>query len=324
MKKVSLLPLSLAAALAGGYAAVFSVGNAYADGESHAAPKTVFSDQDPKGKGPYSGKRAGENQAGAGGYNKAVKNPGGMIAPLPSDDQHDMQSEVPRQQSTVAGEATRRKSPAVGRGNSADNARLDPATGKRMLPDTAASSNPANPNAPSSPGSSSTNPHSENRLRGEQNAGAFADMSVPAGGGTPKDEMERSRALSVMFDQGASKLSAENQQTIDNLIAEAKARGSIDAIKVITWGDQAGAPGKLPKNEQELAEKRAEELKSFVKQKTTDISVSTINMAKKPGALAELINYSNKNMRDQLERTGLAAKEGGKGSRAIVMVIMRR
>lgn len=321
MKKVSLLTLSIAAVLAGGYA--------HADGDSKAAPRTVFSDQDPKGKGPYSGQRAGENQAGAGGYNKNVKNPGGMIAPLPRDDQHDMQSTVPRQQSTVATEsagkeATRRKSPAVGQGSSADNARLNPATGKRALPDTAASSNPGNANAPDAPGANYTPARSENRLRGEQNAGAFADMSVPAGGGTPKDEMERSRALSVMFDQGATKLSAETQQTIENLLTEAKAKGAIDEVKVIAWGDTDRGNGKLPKDEIELADKRTEELKSFVKQKTTDVSVSTINMAKKPGALYDLLNHSNKVVRDQLDRTGLAAKEGGKGSRAIVMVVMKR
>lgn len=327
MKNLSLI-LSLAAILAGGYAAAPGVGYAYADGDSKAAPTTVFSDQDPQGKGPYSGQRAGENQAGAGGYNKVVKNPGGMIAPLPRDDQQDMKSTVPRQQSALAekdaGETLHRKSAVVGRGSSADNARLDPATGTRMLPDNQASSNPANPNAPDAPGANYTPSRSENRLRGEQNAGAFADMSVPAGGGTPNDEMERSRALSVLFDAGNTKLTQESQQTIEGLLTEAKTHGNIDEVKVITWGDKDRGNGKLPKAEQRLAADRADEIKSFVKQKATNISVSTINMAKKPGALYDLLNHSNKVVRDQLEKSGLAAKEGGKASRAIVMVVMKR
>jgi len=330
MKKLSPLALSLAAVLAGGYASLLGAGTAWADGDSNAAPRTVFSDQDPKGTGPWSGKREGENQAGAGGYNKVVKNPGGMIAPLPRDDQHDMQSTVPRQASTVANdsagsETTRRKSPVVGKGNTADNMRLDPTTGKRVLPDTAASSNPGNPNAPDSPGPRYTPNRAQKRLQGEQNAGAFADMAVPAGGGTPNDEMQRSRALSVVFDAGAMKLSAENQQSIDNLIAEAKARGAIDEVKVIAWGDTNIEKGKkLPKDQVELAEKRASEIQTFVKQKTTDTSVSTINMAKKPGALYDLLNHSNKVVRDQLALTGLDDKGSGKGSRAIVMIVMKR
>jgi hypothetical protein len=321
--------MKLAIVTLGGLVAIMAGGMARADGDSKAAPTTVFSNQDPKGKGPFSGERAGENTAGAGGYNKVVKNPGGGGAPLPRDDQHDMQTTVPRQQKASASdsratETTYRKSPAVGRGNTADNSRLDPATGKRVLPNTEASSNPGNADAPTAPGAFYIPTRSEDRLRGEQNSGAYADMAVPAGGGTPNDEMQRSRALSVTFDPGVAALTPEIQQSIEGLLTEAKAAGSIDEIKVITWGDTERGNGKLPKGEQKLAAKRGDEIKAFVKGKTTNTSVSTINMAKKPGLLYGLLNHTDKVVRDQLENAGLAAKAGGKASRAIVMVVMKR
>ena len=284
----------------------------------------------PKVGGPWSGKRAGKNQAGAGGYNQNVVNPGGMIPPLPRDDQHDTTSAVPAEQATKnqssnqKAETTRRKGPEVGTGSSAANARLDPVTGKRVLPDTEASSNPANPNAPESPGTLSTRaPKVFDRVGGgAQNSGAFADMSLNAPGGTPRDEMERSRALELAFAPGTAELTPEAQASIDGLLADSRAKGKIDKVKVLAWADtEAAEKKKLPDDQVELAAKRTKAIEQFVEEKVSDIDVDAMNMAKPMGAISKFVNPSDKRLLDQLNRSGLTR---GNASRAMVMVIMKR
>lgn len=283
----------------------------------------------PKVGGPWSGKRVGKDQAGAGGYNQAAPNPGGMIPPLPKDDQHDTVSRVPVEQATKdqsanrTGETTRRKGAHVGKGSSADNARLDPATGKQVLPDTQASTNPANPKAPTAPGTLSTRAPKvfDNVGGGAQNSGAFADMSLNAPGGTPRDEMERSRALEFAFNPGTADLTPEAQQSIDGLLADSRAKGTIDKVKVLAWADTDTGKEKLPKEQVELAAKRTKAIEEFVEQKVSDIDVDSMNMAKPMGSIAKFVNPSDKRLVDQLNRSGLTR---GNASRAMVMVIMKR
>ena len=274
---------------------------------------------------PYTGEAAKKNQAGAGGYNRVVLNEGASITQEARDLRRNGKPAVAPANPTPRAdhELAYRKDPA-GTGNSSDNSRLDPGTGKVMLPNTEASSNPANPKAPTAPGGTAALRPGEFKNRmGEQNGGAFADMNMPTGGGTPMDEMERSTATEVLFTAGKADLNEETKQKLEALLADARTKGPIDAIKVVAWADSETPKGKekLSKEQVKLASERGKVIEDFYKEKTDDIRVSSVNMAKKASMLDGIVSISDKRLRSQLDKSGIGS---GKASRAMVLVVMKR
>ena len=240
-------------------------------------------------------------------------------------------------------EVIERNQAAAGSGSSADNSRLNTRTGKKMLPDTVSSSNPANENAPLAPGGSAGyTPDKFKKRMGTPIVGTVNDISPPTQGNTPNDELERSTGVSVVFAPGQAALSDEAKQQIDGLLGVAKTEEQasssmagvpamprpsqkVESVKVVSWGDthQDGNKKSLSKDEQNLASKRNEALIAYVKTKMKNTPVKAYNMARKPGLITQIFDTNEKRIRERLGLDALSAPADGGGSRAMVLMILR-
>lgn len=145
-------------------------------------------------------------------------------------------------------------------------------------------------------------------------------------------EQEASYVTEFAFKKGSSTLSEAAKADLRRVIAEAKQDGSsIREMKIITWGDSeypSSNTKKLSKAEVDLVNKRNRAISDFVKSVAGGVDVDTHSMAERPGALKELFNTSDAQIKKSLETAGIpttdtAVKVPSKASKSIVMVIRR-
>lgn len=143
---------------------------------------------------------------------------------------------------------------------------------------------------------------------------------------------DASYVTEVSFDQGSAALNDSTRESITELVERAKATGEIDDVKVISWSDleyPAEGSKKLPKAQKDLASRRAEQIKTYLKQKDSSIDVDTVNMTERPGALARWVNTDNAKVKKSLETAGISTSANetsvvaGKAGKAMVMVILK-
>lgn len=188
---------------------------------------------------------------------------------------------------------------------------------------TAGTTNPMSPNAGSTP-----TPGFQTGNTPATGAGANnGDVSNvrQAGPGNPATEAQRSTAVEILFSPGESAISALAKQKIDQTLREARARGQITRVNVIGWGDVA-YPDKnqsVPDAQKQLAAKRSLEIENYIQSRNNGLAVDSINMTERPSALQDLLNGSDARTKKTLENAGLSGGGASRGSRAMVMVIVR-
>lgn len=145
-------------------------------------------------------------------------------------------------------------------------------------------------------------------------------------------EQEASYVTEFSFNRGSATLSEAAKADLRRVIADAKHNGGeIREMKVITWGDSeypSSNTKKLSNKEIDLVDKRNKNITDFVKSVQDGVSVDTHSMAKRPGALKDLFNTQDAQIKKSLETAGIpttdtAVKVPSKSSKAIVMVIRR-
>jgi hypothetical protein len=142
----------------------------------------------------------------------------------------------------------------------------------------------------------------------------------------PDTAMQRSTATEIEFQTGTSQLTPESQAKLDALIVDAHKRGQIDQVKVLSWGDISYPPSggaSVPKGQKDLAKSRNNAIENYIEKKNTNLYVESYNMAERPSALQDLLNTSEARVKDSLEKSGITADTTRRGSRAMVMVIVR-
>jgi hypothetical protein len=142
----------------------------------------------------------------------------------------------------------------------------------------------------------------------------------------PHTAMQRSAATEIAFQAGTAELTPESQAKLDALILDAHKRGQIDQVKVLSWGDisyPASAAVTVPKSQKDLAKSRNEAIEGYIEKKNSALYVESYNMAERPTALQDLLNTSEAQVKDSLERAGITGDKNRRGSRAMVMVIVR-
>lgn len=142
----------------------------------------------------------------------------------------------------------------------------------------------------------------------------------------PDTAMQRSTATEIAFKTGTTELTTESQAKLDALIVDAHKRGQIDQVKVLSWGDISYPPtggAAVPKGQKDLAKKRNAAIENYIEKKNTNLYVESYNMAERPSALQDLLNTSESRVKDSLERAGISSDNTRRGSRAMVMVIVR-
>lgn len=133
----------------------------------------------------------------------------------------------------------------------------------------------------------------------------------------------------VIFAKGSSKLSKASKKSLQDLIAKSKATSELREVKVIAWADSeypSVNTKKLPENQRNLAQARAQALKKVFSK--TGVKIELFNMAERPNALSSLMQTDNSRIKKSLEVAGVpntdtAVKMPSKAGHGIVMVILR-
>lgn len=142
----------------------------------------------------------------------------------------------------------------------------------------------------------------------------------------PDTAMQRSTATEIAFQTGTAQLTPESQAKLDNLITDAHKRGQIDQVKVLSWGDISYPPAggaSVPKGQKDLAKSRNEAIEKYIEKKNASLYVESYNMAERPSALQDLLNTSEARVKTSLEKSGITGDTSRRGSKAMVMVIVR-
>lgn len=142
----------------------------------------------------------------------------------------------------------------------------------------------------------------------------------------PATAMQRSTATELEFQTGTAQLTPESQSKLDALIVDAHKRGQIDQVKVLSWGDISYPPSggaAVPKGQKDLAKSRNQAIEAYIEKKNSNLYVESYNMAERPSALQDLLNTSEARVKDSLEKSGITTGTSRRGSRAMVMVIVR-
>ena len=72
----------------------------------------------------------------------------------------------------------------------------------------------------------------------------------------------------ISFDTGSAVLNDTSRARLNELLSQAHASGNIDEVKVISWSDMeypASSKQSLPKVQRDLADKRSDEIKTFLR-----------------------------------------------------------
>ncbi|WP_374073430.1 hypothetical protein [Bdellovibrio bacteriovorus] len=140
-------------------------------------------------------------------------------------------------------------------------------------------------------------------------------------------------ASEISFDEGQATLSDGAKEEIRSLVQTAKEGGKIDELKVAVWADREypTKDTKASKSDIALAKKRADVIKSFIKDEMKVGSVNTYNMTERPNALQKFLRTPESKVKTTLETSGAAPRtssetgvfgQKAKASRAVIMVYM--
>ncbi|MGZ3771338.1 MAG: hypothetical protein ACXVCP_08290 [Bdellovibrio sp.] len=142
-------------------------------------------------------------------------------------------------------------------------------------------------------------------------------------------EEDASQVTEFSFKKGSAELTDTAKLHLRKAIDQAKQKGDIKDMRVITWGD-AEYPSKeektLSKEERDLVKKRNKAIRDYVKVYDEKVDVETYSMAERPGILKELLNTKDVKIKKSLETAGIqtsgtTVKAPAKASKSVVMVI---
>lgn len=143
-------------------------------------------------------------------------------------------------------------------------------------------------------------------------------------------EEETNLVTEITFLREKATITKQAQEEIRSLYQKAKARGKIDEVKVITWGDQeypSVHEKKLSQKQLNLVNKRNDALENYIDELTNGADVETFSMAERPGALNRLFSSEDAEIKKSLETAGIpntdtTVKVPGKASKSVVIFIM--
>ena len=147
------------------------------------------------------------------------------------------------------------------------------------------------------------------------------------------NEAENSYVAEFAFKKGSEELSPTSKKQLQQTANKALRRGKIEMIKVITWADQeypSAIKNKLSIAQQNLAKKRNDKIKQYLKKIHPDVSsdIELISMAQRPSFLKNLLSSDDARIKRSLENAGIpdsdsTTKKGAKASKSIVLFLVK-
>lgn len=142
---------------------------------------------------------------------------------------------------------------------------------------------------------------------------------------------DASYVTELSFDESSANLDSSSKKKLDEILSRAKSDGKIDEVKVISWSDReypTEKRGKLSKAQNELAERRANNIKKYLMGADQSLDVDTYNMAQRPNAVSKLFNTDNAKIKKSLEAAGIAHDRSDndyptKAGKSTIMVILK-
>jgi hypothetical protein len=166
----------------------------------------------------------------------------------------------------------------------------------------------------------------------------FADFASASVNSETRKAATRAGAATVAeisFSKESTDLSDAAKKELQEAITTAGKSGEIKEVRVAAWADQEYPPKgvALAGSQIDLAQKRAENVQSYLKQSLNVSDVSTINMAKRPSGIQNVLNTSDAQAKNTLENSGAAPTGSnqtglfglkGKTSEVIVMIYYKK
>ncbi|CAN5642128.1 hypothetical protein BH10BDE1_BH10BDE1_11560 [soil metagenome] len=137
--------------------------------------------------------------------------------------------------------------------------------------------------------------------------------------------------VEVEFVKGSDTLTESSRSAISSLLNRARAEGTVNDVKVLSWADQeypSTSKKKLSKDQRRLADRRNRNIKELVKQAAGSVDVDAHNMAERPGAISRWFNTPDARFKRSLVAAGLptTADEApvmGRASKSVVLVTIK-
>ena len=163
----------------------------------------------------------------------------------------------------------------------------------------------------------------------------FASASVNSETRQAASRAGAATVAEISFSKESTDLSDGAKNELQQVIAEAGKNGEIKEVRVAAWADQEYPPKgvALAKSQIDLAEKRAGNVQSYLKQTLNLSDVSTINMAERPSGLQNVLKTPSAKTKNNLENSGAAPTSSdhtglfglkGKASEAVVMIFYKK
>jgi hypothetical protein len=146
--------------------------------------------------------------------------------------------------------------------------------------------------------------------------------------------MGASMASEISFEEGKANLTENAKNDIRGVIKSAKETGKIDELKVAVWADREypAKDTKASKADIDLAKKRADSIKTFIKNEMKVGTVNTYNMTERPNALEKFLKTPQEKVKSTMEASGAAPRtsdetgffgQKAKSSKAVIMIYIK-
>lgn len=138
-------------------------------------------------------------------------------------------------------------------------------------------------------------------------------------------EKKHARVATVDFDRGTPRLGMKEKQELNALIEDARSKGKIAEVKVLAWGDQdySGEGRTAPSSQIDLADARAKNIRTYIRDSLNFRDIDSHNMAERPGVMSKLFKTEDYELKTgTYEEDGIAFKPGAEPQKALVFVEM--
>jgi hypothetical protein len=107
----------------------------------------------------------------------------------------------------------------------------------------------------------------------------------------------------VTFDRGSADLSADAKDRLSAMINRIHPDGDVDEAKLAVWSDKAFVAGMdLPKADRDLADRRIDNISSYLKKDLKVNDVDDFNMAERSNWLARIFNTDDAELKSSYAR----------------------
>lgn len=145
-------------------------------------------------------------------------------------------------------------------------------------------------------------------------------------------ELGAQEVAEIKFPKGSTRISAADMRKINAALAKAQAAGKVEEIKVVSWADRefpSFNDGSLPKPDQNLAERRNDEITKVLDAKVKNVDVDKFNMAVYPNGVARLFKTDDFRVKHSLEQAGIPNTDSGvkapaMAGKALVMILLEK